>query len=99
MEPETIVCQGKAWTRAAIPGEPVKVKTIQSKSRYCPVTSTVWEGRHTLSDGETVLTVELSAVHDAGKLGKSLTYTGVVKRQTATLDRVLPGMGYARAAT
>lgn len=99
MEPETIVCQGKEWTRAPIPGESVKVKTIQSKSRYFPVTSTVWSGRHTVADGKTVLTVELSSVHDAGKLGKSLTYTGIVKRQTVTLDRALSGMGYARAAT
>lgn len=99
MEPETVVCQGKEWTRAPIPGCPVKAKTIHSDSRYFPVTSTVWSGRHTVTDGETVLTVELSAVHDAGELGKSLTYTGIVKRQTVTLDRVLSGMGYARAAT
>lgn len=97
MEPETIVCQGKNRTRTPIPGCPVKVKTIHSDSRYCPTKSTIWSGRHTLSDGETTLTVELSAVHDAGKLGKSLTYTGIVQRQTVTLDAVLSGMGYARA--
>lgn len=97
MKPENFICQGKQWTREELPGIPVKVSRVESEGRYCPVVSTTWTGKHILSDGERELTVERSTVTDGGKLGASLTYSGVDYRpKGAEFDLVLAEMGWRR---
>ena len=96
---ETFVCQGRTWTRRALPDIPVSVTRRESESRYCPTVSVAWAGKHLLSDGEWELTVEKSVVHDAGKLGASLTYSGAYSRpKGAELDNALSQMGWRRGA-
>lgn len=96
---ETFVCQGRTWTRRAFPDIPVNVMRRESKGRYCPTVSVAWAGKHLLSDGERELTVEKSTVHDAGKFGASLTYSGVYSRPKGMeFDNALSQMGWRRGA-
>lgn len=59
--------------RHEIPGQPVTV-TVRKSGRYCPVTNTVWDGLHIVTDGGTEYLADRSVVHDAGPLGAGMSY-------------------------
>ena len=111
MKEQTFIHQNRIWTRRELPDcKPVTVTEKPSEFAECPVQRSIWNGPHILTDGQHEWLCERSIVHDAGRLGVSLTFTEHTepptpeerKRNRANLDAVIrqlyPGMCLANPA-
>lgn len=78
---ESFYCQGRTWTRRALPGEPVTVS------------GGTWRGDHVLSDGKTEMTVWQSTVAPSEK-GTSLAYVPAMPLVLPELVYALNEMGW-----